>query len=225
MKRDHRGKTMEVICTGCSRRYKVDDSKIPPGGVAYLACPNCKEKIEVRSKVKEKAGRRQDPVDNASTDMRASSGFEFFEPGTKTALVYCPQLEARDEIIKGLSSMDFEARMVSNVEDVRSRLRYHQYDLVVLYQQGPDPDKYLTEILGYFNSLPMEVRRYIFLVYIYLSGNRFDSMQSFSLGVDMTLGPLDVASLPKLLYEGLDSRDAAYRIFFECKDKVDEEIH
>ncbi len=215
---------MEVICTGCSRRYKVDDSKIPPGGVAYLACPNCKEKIEVRSRTAEKADRQKGPPDSTGIGRRATSGFEFFEPGTRTALVYCPQSEARDEIIKGLSSMDFEVRRVSNVEDVRSRLRYHQYDLVVLYQQGPDPEEYLLEILRYFNSLPMEVRRHIFLVYIYLSGNRFDSMQSFSLGVDMTLGPLDVASLPKLLYEGLDGKDTAYRIFFECRNKVDEGI-
>ncbi|NIA09136.1 MAG: hypothetical protein GWP10_05150 [Nitrospiraceae bacterium] len=40
---------MEVVCKNCGRHYKIADNKLPAKGTAYFTCPNCKERIEVKT--------------------------------------------------------------------------------------------------------------------------------------------------------------------------------
>jgi len=209
---------VDVICTGCSRHYKIAEEKLPSDGVAYFTCPNCKERIEIRapSKVISLSAREK-------TVTTESQGFESFEPGTKTALVYCPESQARELLKKELSGLGYEVRLINQMDDIRSRLRYHIYDLIILYQNGPEPEDDLSNIQEYIGSLLMDMRRKIFVIHVYPSGNRLDSMQAFSMGADLTISPSDLKGLSEILFKALDAKEMTYKVFFECKAKVEEE--
>ena len=209
---------VDVICTGCSRHYKIAEEKLPSDGIAYFTCPNCKEKIKIE------APSKKIPL---STDKRTvtteSQGFESFEPGIKTALVYCPESQARELLQKELSGFGYEVRLINQQDDIRSRFRYHIYNLIILYQNGPEPEDDLSNIQEYISSLLMDMRRKIFVIHVYPRGNRLDSMQAFSMGADLTINPSDLGNLPEILSPALDAKEIAYKIFFECKAKVEEE--
>ncbi len=210
---------MDVICTGCSRHYKIAEEKLPSDGVAYFTCPNCKERIEIRAPSKKIS---------LSSDEKAvsteSQGFESFEPGTKTALVYCPESQARELLQKELTGLGYEVRLINQQDDIRSRFRYHIYDLILLCQNGPEPEDDLSNIQEYISSLLMDMRRKIFVIYVHPRGNRLDSMQAFSMGADVTISPSDLGNLSEILSPALDAKEIAYKVFFECKAKVEEEV-
>ncbi len=210
---------MDVICTGCNRHYKIAEEKLPSDGVAYFTCPNCKEqiKIEVPSKkILLSTGEK-----TVATD---SQGFESFEPGTKTALVYCPESQARELLQKELIGLGYEVRLINQQDDIRSRFRYHIYDLIFLYQIGPEAKDDLTNIQEYISSLLMDMRRKIFVVYVHPRGNRLDSVQAFSMGSDLTISPSDIRNLSKILSSAFEAKKMAYKVFFECKAKVEVEV-
>ena len=210
---------MDVICTGCSRHYKIAEEKLPSDGVAYFTCPNCKERIKIQApskKISLSTGEK-----TITTD---SQGFESFEPGTKTALVYCPESQARELLQKELIGLGYEVRLINQQDDIRSRFRYHIYDLILLYQNGPEAKDDLTNIQEYISSLLMDMRRKIFVVYVHPRGNRLDSVQAFSMGSDLTISPSDIGNLSKILSSAFEAKKMAYKVFFECKAKVEEEV-
>ncbi|MEA1992642.1 MAG: hypothetical protein U9N58_10710 [Thermodesulfobacteriota bacterium] len=210
---------MDVICTGCSRHYKIAEEKLPSDGIAYFTCPNCKEKIKIEAPSKKISLSRGEK--RVTTKSR---GFESFEPGTKTALVYCPESQARELLQKELSGLGYEVRLINQMDDIRSRLRYHIYDLIILYQNGPEPEDDLSNIQEHISSLLMDMRRKILVVYVHPGGNRLDSMQAFSVGADVTISPSDPENLSEILSQALEAKEIAYKVFSECKAKVEEDV-
>ena len=241
---------MEVSCTGCGKKYRIDKAKLPASGKAVMKCPGCGNRIELRvpdpGELQDSEISRNDssgtgathvsmPEGGASaiqpgtssmpqTDSDDEAGLEFFEPGTKTALVFCPDYEAMTQIEKGLKQEEYQVRAVSSAGEVQARFRYHIYDVVVLYQSGPEPEDRLREILLWINNVNMEIRRRVLVLHISMNGNRYDTMQAFSMGVEATLSPLDIAVLPEILAKVQESREAQYRIFNECLSRVKEEV-
>lgn len=210
---------MDVICTGCSKHYKIDEEKLPSDKSVYFTCPNCKKRIKIE--VPSKKNLPSESKDTVATDLQ---GFESFDPGTKTALIYCREPGTRKLLQKELIGLRYEVRFISQQDDIRYRFRYHTYDLIILYQNESEPEDDLVNIQEYISSLSMDMRRKIFVVYIHPGGNRLDSMQAFSMGVDLTISPSDLGNLSEILPLALDNEEIAYKVFFECKAKVEEDV-
>ncbi len=219
---------MEITCSGCGKRYKIPRDKLPRTGVAYITCPNCRDKIRLEppgasqaaavSHAMEHAPRPRSPLKSSGTE-----GFEVFEPGTRAALVYCPEGEAHRQIEAALADMGFEVREIRKASEVLARFKYHVYDLVFLYQRGPDAEAELKEILHAINSLDMAIRRQVFVVYVFLAGNRHDSLQAFNLSVDLTINPIDTSKLPDILPAAMEAKLALYSTFEDTRAKLQEE--
>ncbi|NIA09137.1 MAG: hypothetical protein GWP10_05155 [Nitrospiraceae bacterium] len=122
---------------------------------------------------------------------------------------------------KDLAYLRYEVRSTDGPENIRSRFRYHLYDLIFLYQNGPSPDSKLSGIQEYICSLCMDIRRNTFAVYIHPGGNRFDSMQAFSRGMDLTLSPLELENFTTIIPQALEAKDAFYKVYLECKAKIE----
>jgi len=210
---------VDVICTGCSKHYKIAEEKLPLDSVAYFTCPNCKKRIKI-----EVPSKKISLSTNKKTATTESQGFESFEPGTKTALVYCPESRERELLQKELTGLGYEVRLINQQDDIRFRFRYHIYDLIILYQNGPEPEDDLSNIQEYISSLLMDMRRKIFVIHVHPGGNRLDSMQAFSMGTDLTISPSDLENLPEILSPALEAKEIAYKVFSECKAKVEEKI-
>ena len=210
---------VDVICTSCSRHYKIAEEKLPSDGVAYFTCPNCKERIKIGVPSK---------IISLSTGKKTftteSQGFESFKPGAKTALVYCPESQARELLRKELSGLGYEVRLINQQDNIKSRFRYHIYDLILLYQNEHETNDDFTNIQKYISSLLMDVRRKIFVVYVHPRGDRFDYLQAFSVGADLTISPPDLKNLSKILSQALDAKEMTYKVFFESKAKVEEKV-
>jgi len=47
---------MDIICEKCSTKFRIPDEKVPKGQAFSLACPKCKEKINVEPEAPEENG-------------------------------------------------------------------------------------------------------------------------------------------------------------------------
>jgi len=210
---------VDIICTGCNRHYKIAEEKLPSSRVASFTCPNCKKRIKIEvpsNRIAVSIGEKPYTTD--------SQGFESFEPGTKTALVYCPETQLKKQLQKELTGLGYEVRFINKQNDIISRFRYHIYDFILLYQNGPEAKDDLTNIQEYINSLLMDIRRKIFVAHVHPGGNRLDSAQAFSMGSDLTLSHSDTGNLSQIIPSALEAKEIDYKVFFECKAKVEEEM-
>jgi hypothetical protein len=211
--------TVEVICTGCGRHYKIAKENLPSSGIGYFTCSNCKKQIKIE--VPSKKILRSTGEKTITTESR---DFESFEPGIETALIYCPKSQVRKLLHKELTGLGYEVRLINQQNDIGSRLKYHIYDLIILCQNGSEPEDDLAYIQEYISSLLMDMRRKIFVVYVHPGGNRFDSMQAFSIGADLTISLPELKDLSKILSYAIEAKEMAYKVFFECKAKVEENV-
>ncbi len=221
---------MEITCDGCGKRYVIPDEKVPPAGAVAVQCKACGHKMVIRrpAGAGPPEGGEQGPgkargggsLEELLGDEIREMAMEFFRPGAKTALWYCPQEEAAAEIRRQLEQLGFEAREVKDHRQLAARLRYHTYDLVILYQDSHRADEPLQAILDFINSMPLEERRRIFVVLIFLGGNRVDEMQAFNRGVDLTLNPMDLARLREIIPYEMDRKRSFYKRFEEIRAKV-----
>lgn len=210
---------MEVICIGCGRHYKIAEENVPSSGAGYFTCPNCKKRIKI-----EVPSKKISLSIDEKTITTESRDFESFAPGIESALIYCPESKARKLLQKELTGLGYEVRLINQQNDIRSRFRYHIYDLIILCQNGPKLEDDLANIHEYISSLLMDIRRMIFVVYVNPGGNRFDSMQAFSMGVDLTISLPELKNLSEILSPAIEAREMAYKVFFECKAKVEENV-
>ncbi len=207
---------MEIRCKNCQKIYFVDANKIPKTGKVFLKCKNCGEKVEIQRKIP------SNTLEPQQTNY--SRSIEYFEPGSKTALIYCQEIQALKEIEKRLNDLAYQVRIIKNQDDARHFFRFNIFDLVILYQHGPDPDENLIDILKYIHQMPPDIRRNCLVTYVYMSGNKYDLFDAFSRGVDMCINPLDIGEFDKLIPLLIEQKNNNYKVFFDCKRKVEETL-
>ncbi len=205
---------MEIICSQCNKKYSIDERKLPQNGKVYVRCVSCNNKIEIN-------------IGGLETISSNSSGYskrplEFFDSDKKTALIYCKEPQALVEIQKQLKTLDFHSIEIKNVEDIKHYFRFNTFDLVLLYQHAPDMDQDLKEVLFFIHNMQPSIRRRCLVLYCYLGGNRYDLFDAFSRGVDRCINPMDIRTFTKIVPELLNEKDANYKIFFKCKERVEE---
>ncbi len=209
---------MEIRCHNCQKIYHIDESKIPEKGKVFVKCSLCQEKIEVTRQAQTEA---QEAI---PSHEKQEPPVEYFDPDAKTALIYCQEIQARLEMEKKLDELGFETRGIKDEAEIRHHFRYNIYDMIILYQHGPDPDGNLKSILGYINTMPSHMRRNTLVMYIHLSGNRYDLYDAFSRGVDATLSPMDISQFSDIVPAILEQKKQSYKVFFDCLAKVEESV-
>ncbi len=209
---------MEIRCHKCQKIYNIDEAKIPEKGKVFVKCSSCQEKIEVSRQIKNKSYSNSPPIKEHEPPI------EYFDPDAKTALIYCQEIQARLEMGKKLAELGFETREIKNDADIRHHFRYNIFDMIILYQHGPDPDTNIKSILDYINHMPSHVRRSTLVIYIHLSGNRYDLYDAFSRGVDATLSPMDISQFSDIVPAIIDHKKQNYKVFFDCLSRIEESV-
>ena len=205
---------MEITCEQCNKKYSIDEKKLPSNGRVYVRCVSCDNKIAIDTGSNESISK--------SFSEPSKRPIEFFDSGKKSALIYCKEPQALEEIQRQLKAMDFQSVEIKNSEGMRHYFRFNTFDLVLLYQHTPDMDQDLEKILFFIHNMQPDIRRRCLVLLCYLGGNRYDLFDAFSRGVDRCIRPMDITSLDKIVSELLDEKDTNYKIFFKCKEQVEE---
>ena len=215
---------MDISCDSCQSKFRIPDEKIPPGKAASLRCPKCKKKISFIQEEKsrsdqEKNNNAYDQIDSDSYDA-SEKPFDFVEEEGKTVLVCEPDLTIKKKIITVLDLMEYHITEAENMRDALKKMRYHNYNLIVVNEDFDTINPDSNGVLIYLERLHMAIRRNVFVA---MMSNRFrtmDNMTAFNRSVNLIINNKDINNFDKILSRGITDNDFFFRTFKESLKKI-----
>ena len=204
---------MEIICDKCQSRFKIADARIPTDKVASLPCPKCRNKISVGP------GKKKAPSLNVgltSDNYDASEKpFDFVEEEGKTALICESNSAFVKKMMAELNLMEYHITVAESGRDALKKMRYHQYDLILVNEAFNCDGIDSNMVLLYLERLNMSIRRNIYLAMISDSFRTMDQMMAFRYSVNMIINTKNIADVGKVIRRGLTDYELFYRIYNE----------
>jgi predicted Zn finger-like uncharacterized protein len=206
---------MEVVCESCQARFNVPDDKIPAGKSIRAACPKCKNKITIAPQPADASSAQTD--DKAAADRYDASEkpFDFIEEDALTALICEPDPAVREKISSVLELMEYHLTSVSNTREALKKMRYHNYNVVVVNESFDTTNPETNGVLLFLERLPMSTRRAIFVCLISGRFRTMDHMLALNKSVNMIINMKNLNDFGKILSAALTDNDIFYRVYKE----------
>ncbi len=217
---------MKITCNSCGKTLNIPDEKIPPNKKVSISCPACKNKITVekpeqlsedatKTEKSEPAaeGQHEEALELTDPSQFADEELDILEEGAKRALV-CDTTN-QEKIVSQLKEMGYIAKAVTSSSEAIGRIKFTEYDVVVLSETFAGSTVENNSTLKYIQPMPMVTRRKMFVV---LLGNNFrtmDNMASFALSVNVVINNKDIDNLDRILKKSILDNDAFYKVFRE----------
>ncbi len=230
---------MEVVCENCNARLNIPDEKLPRGQRVRVSCPRCKNKLILDASgakpavsapaVEEPAesGRPKEEFESPQPegapgydDVEEDTTLDSYEEGEKLALVMDNDAHHTEKIKEALEELGYRYVPAENSKKAVSKIRFHNFDLVVLADNFDNLPLEQSPILRYLSHLSMSIRRRIFLALI---GERFktmDHMMEFSMSANLVINPKDLDKLTSILKRAVSDNEKFYKVFFDTLEEV-----
>ena len=148
--------------------------------------------------------------------MEAQSRYDVFEEGDQTALVCIDDPEIQQPTVEQITALGYKIHTGLFPEDVALKLRTHNYNLVVVYENFNGCDLETNQILKEVVNVPAEQRRQQFVVLIGPNMVTTDEMQTFIYSVDLAFSLSDLSNLKTVLRRAAVRHKDFYAPFAEC---------
>ena len=209
---------MEITCENCQSRFKLPDEKVPPGKSTRLPCPKCKSQITVAPP--SGAGHLlKNGLEETGYDA-SEKPFDFIEEEGNTALACESDPVMLKKIVDTLNLLEYHVTVSESGRDALKKMRYHQYDLVVINEAfhctGPDTNM----VLLYLERLNMSARRDIYVTMISSQYRTMDQMMTFRHSVNLIVNSKNIDDIGKIIQRGLTDHEFFYRAFKDTLKEV-----
>jgi predicted Zn finger-like uncharacterized protein len=221
---------MNIVCDKCQSKFKIPDEKLPAGKSASFPCPRCKSRITLNPMEKEekKPPFLENEEDNENGDGEINESnydasekpFDFAEEEGKTALLCEYDSDLRKKIVETLEIMEYHVTEAQNVRDALKKMRYHNFELIVLNEAYDVDNPGSNGVLIYIERLNMAVRRNMFVALVSSRYRTMDNMTAFLKSVDLIINSKNIDEIGKILARGITDNDFFYRSFKESLSKA-----
>ena len=140
------------------------------------------------------------------------SKMDFFELGDKTSLV-CADPATTEAARHTLKELSYKSHVAETHEMAIERLRYTQYDLVVIQETFAGSSLRSNALLSYLATLPMPHRRHSLVCLIGPSFKTLDAMQAFAESVHVVVNPKDLPNLTAILRKSTAEFELLYKVY------------
>lgn len=204
---------MEVVCESCQARFNVPDDKIPAGKSIRAACPKCRHKITIPAKEDDAVSTEAAAKEGAERYDAADKPFDFIEEDALTALICEPDPANREKISSVLELMEYHLTTVSNTREALKKMRYHNYNVVVVNEMFDTSSADTNGVLLFLERLPMSTRRQIFVCLISSRYRTMDHMLALNKSVNMIINIKNINDFGKVLSSAITENDIFYRAY------------
>ena len=217
---------MDVSCKKCQASFKIPDEKVPQGKAFAVKCPKCKGKMTILPQVEKTpaaSGAAVPTFDEAPDEESYDASdrpFDFLEEGVETALICEGDPVYRGKIQAALKSLGYQVTAPNNSREALKQMRFHVFDMIVVNEKFDTPDPDRNNVLRYLATLPMGVRRNIFVALISDRFRSNDNMAAFHKSVNMIIGVSHLDDVEKILKHGITENDIFYRVYKESLVKT-----
>jgi len=142
----------------------------------------------------------------------SESKMDFFDVGDKTALV-CADPGLGESVRGSLRDLGFKFHTAETPELAIDRIRYTQYDVLILQENFAGGSLKSNAMLNYLAPLSMSQRRYTMTVLIGSSVKTLDAMEAFGLSVHVLVNTSDLPNLTAILRKSKNEFDSQYKVY------------
>ena len=224
---------MEVTCEQCKSRFNIPDDKVPKDKALKINCPKCKGKITLGGEVPQEPPKADEAKEVVLTMMNPSAGrkppeesygyedftndqeLEFFEEGIKLALIMPNPAIDEDRLRAGIEIIGYKCIFTPNTRDAIGKLRFHQFDLIILADGFDSQPLDHSVIVNYLNRLPMSVRRKVFVTLISDHFKSMDNMMAFAMSANVLINSKDIEKLHLILKKAVSENERFYKVFLD----------
>jgi predicted Zn finger-like uncharacterized protein len=206
---------MEVVCESCQARFNVPDDKIPAGKSIRAACPKCKSKITIPARDGAAAPAEEGGKPSSERYDAAEKPFDFIEEDALTALICEPDPANREKVSSVLELMEYHLTTVSNTREALKKMRYHNYNVVVVNEMFDTSSADTNGVLLFLERLPMATRREIFVCLISSRYRTMDHMLALNKSVNIIINVKNINDFGKILSTAITENDIFYRAYKE----------
>jgi len=216
---------VSITCPKCKSRLKIDRDQPGGGLVPY-------KKVEVKAQAQPAPRKKQDTQKSVQAmpveDKEETKGpifeyeydedispLEFYEEGTKLALVLNGDAKSAKEITSVLEELTYRSVVPSSIREAMGKLLFHHFDLIILSDGFDGLSLEDNPVINYLNSLSMSVRRRIFLALISKKFKTMDLLKAFGLSANMVINTNDLVNLSLVLKKGISDNEKFYKVFMD----------
>lgn len=209
---------MDIICEKCKSKFRLPDHKIPTHKKLTLPCPKCKNRISVGPR--EESGFIEENGFAMDTYDTSEKPFDFIEEEGNTALICENDTRISKKIVKILNLMEYHITVAENARDALKKMRYHQYDLILINEgfNSDSPDSNM--VILYLERLSMDLRRNIYVAMLSNHYRTQDQMTAYRHSVNIVINVNNVDDLEKILQRGLTDHELFYRQYIDSLKKA-----
>ncbi len=220
---------MEIQCENCQAKFNIPDEKIPKGQRVVIPCPKCKNKMTIDTRYPEQYNQTQEveqrpepeqTAADAGYDYGEDSALEFFEEGVKIALLILDDRAEAEKVEKAVEELGYKYVSPKTNREAISKMRFHQFDLIILSDGFEGIEFEQSPILHYLNPLSMAVRRKIFLVLIGDNLKTMDNMMAYSMSANVVVNRKDLDKLPAVLKKAVSENERFYKVFRDVLTEI-----
>jgi len=214
---------MDVTCKSCGTTLNIPDDKLPPNQAVSVTCPKCKGKIRIEPSDRRLVPTKEEFEEAGIEYEDDTSPLEFFEEGTRLALVLDGDEANVMEISSALEGLSYKAILPTSINEAMGKLRLYHFDLVFLSHGFDGQDLERSPVTNYLNHLSMSVRRKIFLVLLSEKFKTMDNMMAFGKSANLVVNPDDLSNLSLVLKKALSDTEKFYKVFMDTLKEVGRE--
>jgi CheY-like chemotaxis protein len=199
-----RGRQFKATCSKCRRTIIIEPQGTSGGKGATIG-------VDVSlSEVTDAPTAIEADLDTASA---YDSPLEVLEEGAMSALVCVDEPERLRAVKEALEDLNYYTSVASSVKEALSKLRYNQYDLVMLDDEfcGESADN--NTILRYLQPMPMSTRRNIFLMMISSQIRTLDNLLAFANSVNAVINVSDIQKVKLVLERAMADHRRFYKVY------------
>ena len=156
-------------------------------------------------------------VDGASA---YDSPLEVLEEGAMSALVCVDEPERLKAVREALEDLHYYSSVASSVKEALSKLRYNQYDLVMLDEVFCGETAENNTILRYMQPMPMSTRRSVFLMLISNEIRTLDNLMAYAKSVNAVINGNDVQKVKLVLERALADHRRFYKVYMDLTQSI-----
>jgi len=219
---------VRIQCDHCQAVFNVPDEKMPRGRQFKATCSKCRRTIIVEPHgafggkgatigVDVSLSEVADAPTAIEADLDMTSAYdsplEVLEEGAMSALVCVDEPGRLKAVKEALEDLNYYTSVASSVKEALSKLRYNQYDLVMLDEEfcGESADN--NTVLRYMQPMPMSARRNIFLMLISNQGRTLDNLMAFAQSVNAVINVSDVQKVKLVVERAMADHRRFYKVY------------
>ena len=225
---------MKIRCNSCQAVFNVADEKIHKDRSFRATCSKCNRTITVEP---QQDGQKEEPVGvdvalaevaDAPTaivaDLDGTSAYdsplEVLEEGARSALVCVDEPERLKAVKEALEDLNYYSSVASSVKEALSKLRYNQYDLVMLDEEFCGETAENNTVLRYLQPMPMSTRRSIFVTLISSQVKTLDNLIAFAKSVNAVINSGDIQKVKLVLERAMADHRRFYKVYLNSIDAL-----